>query len=143
MITIDSCGKVKVNQNQTNQRELIISNISEQDKQLYNIVGNILKDINITPELKGYNYLREAIIMVYKDSSYKSGMMERLIPEIAEKFNEKNVINVYRDIRTAIYKANKMTCEEILYKYFKKIPVKRKLSPNKAIIALVKYINLD
>lgn len=140
---MDSCGMTNENQIQTNQRELIIPNISEQDENLYNMVSSILKDININPELKGYYYLREAIIMVYKDSSYKSGMMGRLFPEIAEKFNEDNAINVYRDIWTAIDKANKMTCKEILYKYFKKIQIRRKLSPSKVIIALVKYINLD
>lgn len=132
----------KVTANQTNQRELINPNISEQDKQLYYKVSNILEDISITPELKGYYYLREAIIFVYKEPSYECAMMERLFPDIGKKFDESNAKNVHRCIWVAIDKAYKMTWEETLYKYFKKIPARRKLSPSKVIAALVKYINL-
>ena len=129
--------------NETNQRELASSSISEQEKELYEKVSNILKDINITPSLKGYYYLREAIVLIYKEPKYKRGMMEGLFSDIANKFNENSAKNVYRCISTAIEKAYKTTFAETIYKYFKKIPPKRKLSPNKAIIALVNYINLD
>jgi len=128
--------------NQSNQRELNVPNISEDDKKLYDKVSSILEDINITSKLKGYYYLREAIILMYKDSSYKSAMMERLFPEIAKRFNENSAKNVHRCISTAIEKAYKMSFEETLYKYFKKIPAKKKLSPSKVIEALVKYIDL-
>lgn len=139
---MDSNEITKSTANITNKRELIVSNISEQDKQLYARVGNILEDINITPKIKGYYYLREAIILVYKDPSYKNNMMERLFPDIGNKFDESNAKNVHRCIWVAIDKAYKMTWKETLYKYFKKIPSKRKLSPSKVIEALVKYVDL-
>lgn len=137
-----SNGITEITENQTNKRELIVCNISENDIELYDKVSNILEDININPELKGYYYLREAIILVYKDPSYKCAMMERLFPDIGKKFDESNAKNVHRCIWVAIDKAYKMTWKETLYKYFRKIPAKRKLSPSKAIAALVEYINL-
>ena len=64
-------------------------------------VTNIIHEIGVPAHIKGYQYLREAIIMVVYDIELLSGITKELYPNIAEKFNT-TPSRVERAIRHAI-----------------------------------------
>ena len=51
--------------------------------------------------IKGYQYIRDAIIMIYNNSSYIGGITKQLYPDIAKKFDT-TPSRVERAIRHAI-----------------------------------------
>lgn len=71
------------------------------DYELYEKVTCILNKINIPVNLKGYNYVRHAIIMVVNNIDTLGSITGFLYPDIATKFNTTRT-SVERDIRTAI-----------------------------------------
>ncbi len=60
-----------------------------------------LLEIGIPANLQGFKYLREAIMYIVRDPSYKRRVTKRLYPMIAEKF-EVSLSIVERAIRHAI-----------------------------------------
>jgi len=64
-------------------------------------VTNIIHEIGIPVHVKGYQYLREAIIMAYNDISLLKSLTKELYPKIAEKFKT-TPSRVERAIRNAI-----------------------------------------
>ena len=65
------------------------------------IITNMILNLGIPPHVKGYQYLREAIMMVVDDIDFINGVTRGLYPEIAKKFNT-TAISVERAIRHAI-----------------------------------------
>lgn len=74
---------------------------SRSEPTLESHVTNILREIGISAHLKGYLYLREAIMMVYKDIELLGAITKVLYPNIAEKY-ETTASRVERAIRHAI-----------------------------------------
>lgn len=70
-------------------------------KQLYRRVTRELHKIGTPAHIKGHDYLRDAIIYVYMDTSYIRKMMGRLYPDIAAQYHT-NISCVERGIRNAI-----------------------------------------
>lgn len=64
-------------------------------------ISKLLKQLGITPNLKGYLYLRQAIEMGVRDPSVFDGITKRLYPYIAEQ-NHTTSTSVERTIRHAI-----------------------------------------
>lgn len=64
-------------------------------------ISKLLKQLGITPNLKGYLYLKQAIEMGVRDSSVFDGITKRLYPYIAEQ-NHTTATSVERTIRHAI-----------------------------------------
>lgn len=64
-------------------------------------VTNVIHEIGVPAHIKGYQYLREAIMMVVKDIELLSGITKELYPGIASKF-ETTPSRVERAIRHAI-----------------------------------------
>ncbi len=92
--------------------ENIIINISESvksnnellelhDKGLQIKVTNLLHDLGIPSHIKGYQYIRSAILMVYDNPSFIGGITKQLYPDISIKFNT-STERVERAIRHAI-----------------------------------------
>ena len=50
-------------------------------------ITNLIHEIGVPAHIKGYQYLREAIIMVYNDIEILSAITKSLYPRIATKFN--------------------------------------------------------
>ena len=50
------------------------------------LVTNIMHEAGVPAHIKGYQYLREAIILVVKDNEILNKVTKRLYPEIAQKF---------------------------------------------------------
>jgi two-component system response regulator (stage 0 sporulation protein A) len=78
------------------------SNIIElSDKGLQIEVTNILHSLGIPSHIKGYQYIRTAILMVYEDASLIGSITKSLYPKISNRFNT-SVQRVERAIRHAI-----------------------------------------
>ena len=94
-------------QNCYNNREVKIPyiDISENNKKneeaLEALVTNIIHELGVPAHIKGYQYLREAIIMVIKDIDIINQITKQLYPEIARKFRT-TPSRVERAIRHAI-----------------------------------------
>lgn len=87
---------------------LEISNNKSQGS-IFNLHGNkiqisitkILHELGIPSHIKGYQYIRESISLVYENPSLIGGITKELYPEIAKKFDT-SISRVERAIRHAI-----------------------------------------
>ncbi len=64
-------------------------------------ITKMLHELGMPSHIKGYQYIREAIIMIYENPSLIGGITKELYPELAIKFNT-TVSRVERAIRHAI-----------------------------------------
>ena len=76
-----------------------IANMNEVDLERY--VTRIMLDMGIPAHLKGYHYLREAIILSGKDMEAVSSVTKLLYPTVAKRFKTTDQ-KVERAIRDAI-----------------------------------------
>ncbi len=71
------------------------------DKGLQIEVTNILHSLGIPSHIKGYQYIRTAILMVYENPGFIGGITKELYPDISIRFNT-SIQRVERAIRHAI-----------------------------------------
>ena len=71
------------------------------DKGLQIEVTNLLHSLGIPSHIKGYQYIRTAILMVYENPGYIGGITKELYPNISVRFNT-SIQRVERAIRHAI-----------------------------------------
>lgn len=76
-----------------------ITNVNEVDLERY--VTRLMLDMGIPAHLKGYHYLREAIILSGKDMEAVSSVTKLLYPTVAKRFKTTDQ-KVERAIRNAI-----------------------------------------
>ena len=79
----------------------IESSKKNSEESLEALVTNIIHEVGVPAHIKGYQYLREAIIMVIKDNEIINQITKQLYPEIATKFHT-TPSRVERAIRHAI-----------------------------------------
>ncbi len=87
----------------------IIDTFTEMDKKSVNLYSNnlqksiskLLHELGMPAHIKGYQYIREAISMVYDNPEIIGGITKELYPELAIKFDT-TVSRVERAIRHAI-----------------------------------------
>ena len=72
-----------------------------QDKGVQIQVTNLLHALGIPSHIKGYQYIRSAILMVYDNPSFIGGITKELYPDLSIKFNT-SITRVERAIRHAI-----------------------------------------
>ena len=86
-----------------NIKELDVRQTSEKYKKvkLENEITTILKDVGIPAHIKGYLYLRTAILLVYYDIELLGQITKRLYPEIACQYST-TASRVEKAIRHAI-----------------------------------------
>ena len=75
--------------------------IELQDKGIQIQVTNLLHALGIPSHIKGYQYIRSAILMVYDNPSFIGGITKELYPDLSIKFNT-SIQRVERAIRHAI-----------------------------------------
>lgn len=80
-------------------------------------VTEIIHEIGIPAHIKGYQYLREAIMLAVEDMDIINAVTKVLYPEVAKKFNT-TPSRVERAIRHAIEVAWDRGDVEVLQKYF-------------------------
>jgi two-component system response regulator (stage 0 sporulation protein A) len=88
---------IKIYVSERSKNELI----KFQDKKLQMKVTNILHALGIPSDIKGYQYIRSAIIMVYDNPSFIGKITKELYPDLSIKFNT-SIEGVERAIRHAI-----------------------------------------
>ena len=76
-------------------------NEKKSEKNLEALVTNIIHEVGVPAHIKGYQYLREAIMMVIKDIDVLNQITKSLYPQIAQRF-ETTPSRVERAIRHAI-----------------------------------------
>jgi len=100
-------------------------------------ITNIIHEIGIPAHIKGYLYLREAIIMVIKEIEILGAITKILYPRIAEKYNT-TPSRVERAIRHAIEVAWSRNNIDTIRKFFGyTINTERGKPTNSEFIALV------
>lgn len=90
-------------------RIIELSNTIEKENKNINIYHNnlqisvtkILHELGVPSHIKGYQYIREGILLLYNNPEMIGGITKELYPEIADKFNT-TVSRVERAIRHAI-----------------------------------------
>lgn len=76
-----------------------ILNLHGKNMQIY--VTKLLHELGIPSHIKGYQYIRESIIMLYEKPEMIGGITKELYPEIAKKYDT-TISRVERAIRHAI-----------------------------------------
>lgn len=89
----------------------------QQNHSLESMVTSIIHDIGVPAHIKGYQYLREAIMMTVEDMDVINAVTKVLYPEVAKKFGT-TASRVERAIRHAIEVAWDRGDLETLQKYF-------------------------
>ena len=87
------------------------------DASLEALVTEIIHEIGVPAHIKGYQYLREAIILTINDMDIINAVTKVLYPEVAKKFNT-TPSRVERAIRHAIEVAWDRGDIEVLQKFF-------------------------
>ena len=91
--------------------------VEEDDRALERQVTAIIHDIGVPAHIKGYQYLREAIILTINDMDMINAVTKVLYPEVARKFGT-TPSRVERAIRHAIEVAWDRGDIEVLQKFF-------------------------
>jgi two-component system response regulator (stage 0 sporulation protein A) len=80
---------------------LTVDNAVVSDRNLENDITNIIHDIGIPAHIKGYQYLRDSILLSVKDNDVINSITKILYPTIAKKYQTTSS-RVERAIRHAI-----------------------------------------
>lgn len=99
-------------------REFIMQNITE-EKKIENYVSKIMLDMGVPAHLKGYRYLRSAVMLAEKDMRVVGSVTKLLYPEIAKQYGTTDR-KVERAIRNAIeisWERGNVGCFEELFGY--------------------------
>lgn len=100
-------------------------------------ITDIMHDIGVPAHIKGYLYLREAIMMVYLDIELLGSITKILYPDIAKKYNT-TASRVERAIRHAIEVAwNRGNIDSITELFGYTINVSKAKPTNSEFIAMV------
>lgn len=76
-------------------------NVSLYHSNLQISITKMLHELGMPSHIKGYQYIREGITMIYNDPNIIGGITKELYPELASKFNT-TISRVERAIRHAI-----------------------------------------
>lgn len=91
--------------------------VSAPEPSLEAMVTEIIHEIGVPAHIKGYQYLREAIVLTVNDMDMLGGVTKVLYPAVARKFNT-TASRVERAIRHAIEVAWDRGDVEVLQKFF-------------------------
>lgn len=119
IITVPGGGKKETEDLKNTQQQLIIPAKEEKVRDLEKDVTDMIHEIGVPAHIKGYQYLREAIMMSVEDSEMLGSVTKILYPTIAKKF-QTTPSRVERAIRHAIevaWSRGKMETLDALFGY--------------------------
>lgn len=100
-------------------------------------VSEVLREIGVPANIKGYAYLREAIMLVVNDATVINYITSKLYPQVAKKFNSTGS-RTERAIRHAIEVAFDRCDLDVLHKWFGNTTASHRGKPtNSEFIAMV------
>lgn len=114
------------------------------DVQLNTMINDILKDMGVNPAHLGYNRLKIAITLSFKDRSYLRAIIKRLYPDVSKTEGMGcSVQNIERTIRHAVERAFENMAPEVKRFYFgNTIDIKTgKVTSSTFIATIVNYID--
>lgn len=116
----------------------------DEKKNIYNRAAGMLKALGIPANIKGYTFLREAIVMACEDPSALESLNGNIYANLAKQFGT-TVSNVERNMRTALETANERSDPQNYERYFGNSVNYKKGKPTNAefIAVLVEKILLD
>ena len=82
------------------------------------VLSNLLREVGIRPDLDGYTYLKEAVLMAHEDPNKLNSFTKELYPAVAELCGTKPA-SVERSIRHALEVCFKNANNEAWLRYFK------------------------
>lgn len=103
------------------------------------IVSDVLKDLGISPDLKGYHYARSAICRLLEDTTYTH--FTKIYYDIADEFNS-TYSRVERCIRFVVDKMMLKGNHDLVTKIFRDCPSKDsgRLTNSQFVFGIVDYI---
>lgn len=93
----------------------MVSGMMQEDMEI--LVTNVIHDVGIPAHIKGYRYLRYAILLAVQDMDILNSITKQLYPEIARKY-QTTPDRVERAIRHAIIVAWERGMPEQMQEYF-------------------------
>ena len=134
-------GRLTVNVNQsvtdTSPATPRVHTINMHGRTIDQIVTTIIHEIGVPAHIKGYQYLREAILMVYADVEILGSVTKVLYPQIAKTFYT-TASRVERAIRHAIEVAwNRGNSEAITQVFGYSVSMSKSKPTNSEFIAMV------
>ena len=88
----------------------------QEEKRVEQLISELMLDMGVPAHLKGYRYIRTAVLMAEEDMKVVGSVTKLLYPEIAKQYNTTDG-KVERAIRNAIEisweRGNKKTFEEM------------------------------
>ena len=114
----------------------------DSEKLLTTKVTNFLHHVGVPASIKGYRYLRRAIILVYNNHEYVEAITKMLYPEVAKEFGT-TCSRVERAIRHAIEVAWLRADIEELYKVFNWSNEKGKPTNSEFIAFTAEYMHYN
>lgn len=108
------------------------------------IVYHQLKVLGVPASLKGYEYIKIAVVLVLEDKTRMHAATRRLYPEIARACHS-TASRVERAIRHAIEYVYSNTDPQVLFQYFGNITgsMSGKVTNTTFIAGIVEYINME
>ena len=108
------------------------------------VVYRYLVNLGVPTEMRGYKYLKAAVMLCLENEEYIYSTTKMLYPEIANQY-ETTPIAVERDIRHAIERVCRSTSRDVLREYFGRVwsVQSDKLTNRKFIAGLVEYIKME
>ena len=100
-----------------------------------------LVHLGVPTEMRGYRYLKTAIMLCLENEEYIYSVTQKLYPEIASQYATTSAA-VERSIRTAIEHVCRDTSRKVLKEYFGSVQGDR-LTNRKFIVGLVEYIKME
>ena len=89
----------------------------ETDRRLEIIISDVMRQIGVPAHIKGYQYLRQAILLSVREPEYLHAVTKALYPSVAKK-NKTTSSRVERAIRHAIEVAWDRGDVDVLSSYF-------------------------
>lgn len=108
------------------------------------VIYRHLVHLGVPTEMRGYKYLKAAIMLCLENEEYIYSTTKMLYPEIASQYMT-TPFAVERNIRNAIEHVCRNTSRDVLREYFGNVwsAQRDKLNNRKFIAGLVEYIKME
>ena len=134
-------GRMLVDNSLCGEDDEYFPNASGSKERYLSIITDVLHKLGIPANLKGYEYLRRAVLIAVADSAALNGVTKIIYPQIAAEYKTDSY-NVERAIRHAIKISWERSNSETFAEFFKPIVDKRKGRPtnSETIATLAQYV---
>lgn len=117
-----------------------IAQANTEDMQTYRTVTLLLRDMQMPPHIKGYGYIREALMLILNEPDVLSGITTRLYPFIAEKFHT-TPSRVERSMRHCLENTLHFGDQEVLERVLGKHS--RRIASTRFLATVAEYLKLE